>query len=28
LFFKEKDIRERLVGAAIMIAGVLFITLS
>ncbi|MDP2585733.1 MAG: GRP family sugar transporter [Candidatus Levybacteria bacterium] len=27
-FFKEKNIRERLIGAAIMIAGVLFITLS
>lgn len=28
LIFKEKDIRERLVGAVIMIIGVLFITLS
>lgn len=28
LIFKEKDIRERLVGAVIMIVGVLFITLS
>lgn len=28
LIFKEKDIRERLVGAVIMIVGILFITLS
>lgn len=27
LFFKEKNIKERLLGAGIMISGVLFITL-